>query len=255
LVTSRTEESYEDFHGENFTLGLLWNATPKWNLGMRYDSAFEGDLDYQGFSYRTQSRFGALPFSATVAPSRNERRRLGLPGSIAVGAAYRANDRFTIAADITRTEWDEFYLKTASGRKISLVNAGNLDDLIAAPRFDPTYSVRLGCEYLFLPGAENEFEKLSQLWSLRAGVFYEQEPASGRDASTLSPFNRGIGEPEDFYGVTAGVGLLAWQRVNVDAAYQLRYGGRVNRDLIRGISGLNEDVFQHRVLVSLVIYF
>jgi hypothetical protein len=43
--------------------------------------------------------------------------------------------------------------------------------------------------------------------------------------------------------------------VNIDAAWQLRYGNSVNKDFIRGLDGFKEDVLQQRILVSAVVYF
>ena len=63
------------------------------------------------------------------------------------------------------------------------------------------------------------------------------------------------GKSDPFYGTSPGAGLLLNQRVNFDVAYQIRYGNGVNRDFMRGISGFEEDVIQHRVLLSTVVYF
>ena len=106
-------------------------------------------------------------------------------------------------------------------------------------RFDPTHTVRLGAEYVFIP--ERPEEILNRLWTVRGGLFFDQEPATDKT--------------DDFYGFAVGCGLLAYHRVNIDVAYQLRYGHHVNEDFFRGIEGFNEDVFQHRVLLSTVIYF
>ena len=178
-----------------------------------------------------------------------------LPATLAVGVAHRVNDRFTLALDVSRTDWRDYWVKGASGFRTSLVNGGNMDDTLAAPRFDPTYTVRLGGEYVFLPRPGLEFSELPRLWTLRAGLFFDQEPASGKSNSGFTLFNRGDGEPEDFYGFSLGAGLLANQRINIDAAYQFRFGDGVNKDYIRNVAGFEEDVYQHRFLLSTVIYF
>jgi hypothetical protein len=81
----------------------------------------------------------------------------------------------------------------------------------------------------------------------------EQEPASGRDSR--SPFAPGDGRPDDFYGMTLGVGLLMKQRINVDLAYQYRFGNDINGDLNPGVAGFNADEDSHRLVLSTVIYF
>ena len=66
---------------------------------------------------------------------------------------------------------------------------------------------------------------------------------------------QGTGDPDSFYGATVGVGLLAHQRFNLDLAYQVRFADSVNSDLVQGVPGFKEDIIQHRVLLSTVIYF
>jgi hypothetical protein len=135
------------------------------------------------------------------------------------------------------------------------VDFSNLEDPWTRPHFDPTYTVRLGAEYVFIPKRRDE--ELNTLWTLRAGLFYDEEPATGkaspREFRLLG--DTGSGEPDKFYGLALGCGLLTHQRVNLDVAYQLRYGDDVNRDFIRGMTGFSERVLQHRFLLSTVIYF
>jgi long-subunit fatty acid transport protein len=100
---------------------------------------------------------------------------------------------------------------------------------------------------------KNLDSELNYLWTLRAGLFYDEEPASGRTDHTVT--TKGDGEADPFYGFTLGLGLLVHQRANFDIAYQLRKGDGVNVDLVQGILGFEEDVIQHRVLLSAVIYF
>jgi len=248
LSWSKAKEEYADFSGENMTLGLLWNVTDRWSVGARYDTAFTGEADYTRVGSTLGSNlFGGRP--AVRPPDfvdpryvKHEKRHVRFPASLALGVAYRPNDRLTLSLDVTRTDWNDFYFKDAAGRKFSLVNAEILDNILDLdePHFDHTTTVRLGAEYVFVPKQPDE-EALDRLWTLRGGLFYDPEPASeGRD---------------DFYGLALGCGLLARQRVNVDLAYQFRYGHDVNHDFIRGVPGFREDVLQHRVLLSTVIYF
>jgi long-subunit fatty acid transport protein len=233
LLTSTTHvrEEYSDFEGENAVFGVLWSATDKLSLAARYDTAFTGKVDYK----RQSIRFGSL----TPVRSATEDRKMRLPGSLALGAAYRFGDKFWMALDVTRTDWDDFWIENEAGQKRSLIDASNLGLLIDRSDFQPTITARLGWEYLFLP--EELEENLDRLWIIRGGVFYDQEPANGH--------------PDNFYGAAFGVGLLVNQNVNLDFAYQIRYGDDVNADFFRGIPGFQEDVIQHRALLSTVIYF
>jgi len=248
-----TRENYRDFSAENMTLGVLWNPVDKLSLGLRYDSGFSGDVDYRldfhSFQFRRPDP--AAPDGIESGPldtTTRERRSVRFPDFFAVGAAYRANDRLTFSLDVTRADWNDFYLRKGDGTRISLVDASELDDS-DAPHFDPTYAVRFGVEYAFVP--KEPEERLGHLWTLRGGLFFDQEPATGRTGADP----KGSGNPDDFYGGALGVGLLLRQRLNLDLAYQLRYGDNVNSDLIRGIEGFREDVLQHRLLLSTVLYF
>ena len=251
---SGSNEEYKDLKGENLTVGFLWNITDKWNLGARYDTAFTAEADYKRRYLWVQNQFASAErpegqFLQWPAAAK-EKREVHFPDTVAVGISYRRNDRLTLSMDVTRTDWSDFYVEAANGRKTSLVDGSEMnylpedigDDLRALPQkpdFEPTYTIRFGTEYVFIP--KEPRENLDRLWTLRGGLFYDQEPARGH--------------PDDFYGLALGLGLLLNQRVNIDLAYQLRYGDGVNSDFVRGFRGFEEDVIQHRALLSTVIYF
>lgn len=236
-------QEYDNVEGENVSIGLLWNATDKLSIGARYDSRMIAEADF--FQSIEDSRLDVQQ------PPVRERRRVSIPEFFAVGAAYRFSDRFTLSMDVTTADWNDFYVESEAGLRLSLVDAQNLDDPDDPTDFDRTFTVRLGAEYVFIP--ERPAETMNTLWTLRGGLFFDQEPASGRP--TEDPQQPGNGEPDNFYGFTIGAGLLAYQRVNFDIAYELRYGHDVNTDFVRGIPNFREDVLEHRVLFSTVIYF
>jgi len=252
----RSKEYYEDFSGENVTLGVLWNPIDKWSIGLRYDSSFKGNVNYHVKDVTNQIMFstGTFPGVSNIIHGRkHEHRHVTFPASFALGTAYRFNDRFMLSMDITRTDWNRFYVSDGQGRKFSLVDFSNMGIPWKRTHFKPTYTVRLGGEYVFLPKEPQEI--MDQLWSLRGGLFYDQEPATGKNNKRHARMQHGTGKPDSFFGATLGVGLLLKQRVNIDLAYQARFGLGVNRDFIRGVKGFKEDVYQHRLLLSTVIYF
>lgn len=234
-----SREKYSGFKGENYAIGVLWRASPKMSLGLRYETPFTGDADFHGELIRDGMQLASVV----------EERKIHFPDTVAMGASYRFNDRFTLSMDLSRTDWNDFYVQRASGERFSLVDGSNIDDPATKTDFDPTYTVRLGAEYVLIP--QTTGAQLNRLWTLRGGLFFDQEPASGR--SIANPI--GDGEPDNFYGFSAGIGLLAYQRFNIDFAYQLRYGNNVNSDFIQGVRSFSEDVVQHRLLLSTVIYF
>lgn len=251
LSKGYSRERYEDIRGESLTLGALWHATPKLSLGLRYDSMLKADAHYTAADRDLRLVPNpAMPIVLNAATA-DEQRELRFPATWSAGAAYRLNDRLTISLDVSRSDWNDAWVKSAAGRRFSFVDGADLDNPLRRTRLDPVYAVRLGTEYLFIP--KQRGETLDYLWSLRAGVFMEQEPASGRNPRR--PFAPGDGQPDDFYGATLGVGLLMKQRVNVDIAYQYRFGDDVNGDLNPGVAGFRADEDSHRVVLSTVIYF
>ncbi|MBI1321014.1 MAG: hypothetical protein GC168_18980 [Candidatus Hydrogenedens sp.] len=251
LSRGYSRERYENIRGQNVTVGLLWHATSKLSLGLRYDSPLHASSDYTSFD-RDLSFLpnAAMPGLVNVAWAR-EKRDLRLPDTWALGAAYRFNDRLTLALDVTRTDWNDVYVASRRGMRYSLIDGADLNNPLRRNHFDPVYAVRLGAEYAFIPRQRGE--TLDYLWTMRGGVFLEQEPASGRDPRRR--FAPGDGTPDDFYGVTVGVGVLLKQRVNIDLAYQYRFGNNVNGDLNPGVAGFEADEESHRLVLSTVVYF
>ncbi len=247
-LTFTTHEQYDDFSGESFVLGVLWNVAPKWNLALRVDSGFTGDIDYTLNQVTFDNLAGSVAGTALI----DENREITLPWTYSVGAAWRVNDKLTLSFDASFTDYDDFYIELEDGTEVSLVDGHDRDDPVTKTKFDLTQTYRFGWEYVMIP--TNLDSDLDRLWTVRGGLFYEEEPASNRDKS--NPNSRGDGEPDRFFGVAGGVGLLVKQRINFDAAYQFRWGNGVRSDTIGGIGlpGFEEDIRQHRLVLSTVIY-
>ena len=153
--------------------------------------------------------------------------KLDMPMSYGVGLAYRFSDQLTVSADIARTEWSDFVLITSEGNKFSAITGlptGESD-------VDPTYDVRIGAEYLFI---WNKF-----VIPLRAGVFYDPVPAEG--------------SPDTLLGFSLGSGIAA-HRFSFDAAYQYKFGNDVDT-LGLSVPGFSQDVEEHSLFLSMLIYF
>jgi len=239
-------EKFEDVEGQNYTFGALYKPTERLSIGAVYHTAYSTDVKYTRYT-RYAMPFGFRYYKSDL--------RIEWPGAVGVGVAYRfPNDRLTLSLDVTRRDWDKF---------VQIDRRGGLDARISpitrmskwASPHDPTYTVRLGAEYVFVDSGRAR-QKL--LPSLRAGLMYDPEPASGRRDAWWG-VKRGNGEPDDYYGVTLGAGLLINNRVNIDAAYEYRWASGVRKDTLAG-AGLLErdfeaDVDQHSFSLSTVIYF
>lgn len=241
------EERYRNFQGRNYTFGVLWKPTDRLSLGAVYHTAWAADADYTSVHYS--------PFSDVV----NQSRRLEFPPAWALGLAYRfPGDHLTVALDVTRRNWDKFVEivrwpvpVTLSGRRTSPITGV---DKWRSPH-DPTYTVRLGAEYVFFDPAQ---PLRNYLWSLRGGLIYDQSPGGGGhflfNDGLQSYYSEIKGKPEPFYGVTFGAGVLIKNRVNLDLAYQYRWGRGVRKDTFLR-DGVDADTGQHTLYLSTVIYF
>ncbi|MCL4215697.1 MAG: outer membrane protein transport protein [Candidatus Hydrogenedentes bacterium] len=237
---TEVDEDYEDFRGTNYTIGFLYKPTPRLSIGGVYHTKFAGDVKYK----RTGRTW--FPHSLSIM---KEDRRLEFPSALGLGVAYRfPNDKLTLSLDVTRREWDEFVESDAFGRRFSPITG--------LPKYqshhDPTYTVRLGAEYVFVDPSRPAQKYLP---SLRLGALYDPEPSGGRQQEWYG-LGRVTGEPDEYYGVTFGLGLLIHNRVNLDFAYEYRWGNDVRLDTF----GLFEpdstaDVDQHEFFLSTVIYF
>ena len=216
------------FSGFNFNLGLLWNVTPKLKLGAVFKTPFTADLDYRRF-FEDTSIIG--PSVQTNSDSFKEEQELDMPMSYGIGVSYRPSDQFTISADISRTHWEDFILTDEAGNKTSPISGlpKNESDV------DSTYQIRLGAEYLLI--------KPKFIIPLRGGLFYDPAPAEGN--------------PDDFYGFSIGTGI-GMKRTALDIAYQYRFGRNVGQDAagskLRKFN-FSQDVNEHRIYASVIIYF
>ncbi len=233
---ARFKRDFRDFHATNYTLGLLWHPTDRLSVGAVYHTNFHASVK----QIRSDATYGVFGGSGGMVNlfARERDWRLEFPRAYGLGMAYRfPKDKLTASFDVTRREWDEFVSIDWMGRRYSPITGRreSLSDI------DPVYTARLGFEYVFF-----DKTKLVQdyLPSVRAGLLYDPEPASQGVAA--------------FYGATVGLGLLVKDQVNVDFAYEFRYGPDVREDAFSDTDGRSlgsADVRHHRFLLSTVIYF
>jgi long-subunit fatty acid transport protein len=261
----RNARKYRNFKGTNYTLGMLYKPNDRWSLGAVYHAPLVAELDYTEFESVLYEINNGVAQPYRIPERYSTRYRIEFPSAYGLGAAYRfPNDKLTLTLDVTRRDWDEYVRIDKRGflfmpGPIGLRGARRVSPITGLPKnqspHDPTYSVRAGMEYVFVQPKKPKQEYLP---SVRAGIFYDPEPASGSSDGWLG-FNKGRGNPDDHYGVTLGAGCLVKNRVNIDAAYQYRWGTNVRRDTFGGargvMRGFSEDVEQHLFYLSTVIYF
>ncbi len=238
-------EDYTGFRGMNATFGALYRATERLQFGLVYHTKFSADVNYER---RVQTWGGA---GSGILTDRRK-QEIVFPSAVGVGAAYRfPNDKLTIAMDITRRAWDQFLIHDPRNRRLDRRRISGVTGLPPDEHdVDPVYTMRIGAEYVFV----NDKKPIQNLLpSLRAGLFYDPEPASNRP-NTLWGLGRGNGKPDDYYGFSLGAGLLIHNRVNIDAAYVCRWGDGVRQDTF-GFYKTDAKVQQHTFYLSTVVYF
>jgi long-subunit fatty acid transport protein len=214
-------EKNKNFEGFNMNFGFLWNINRVVTLGAVLKTPFTGDVDRETYSFSP-----SFP-GVTSTPFRSrESIELHFPMSYGIGLAFRLSDEFTVACDVYRTNWSDFWVKSQQGRTSPITGGARGD----AHTHDTT-QVRLGCEYLFI------LERT--LVPLRFGVFYEPEPSTKN--------------PDDFYGVSIGTGIMIGNIV-LDCCYTYRWGRDVKGDVIEQTQS-RLDVDQHNFYISLIYHF
>ena len=245
----RNEEDFTNYEATNFTVGALYKPNDRWSIGAVYHTAYTAEVD----SRKINRSHYPVPFVSV----KNSHFKYDWPEALGIGVAYRfPNDKLTLSLDATWRPWDDF-VKTdnralrASRRKVSPITG--------LPKYlsphEDTWTIRFGGEYVFVDETK---PRQNFLYTLRGGLFYDPEPAGGRKDSLLGSL-KGSGEPDDYYGFSIGGGVLIKSRVNIDAAYQYRFGNDVRRDTFAGNrpfeTNFSEDVEQHYFYVSTVVYF
>lgn len=248
---TRIDEDYEDFEGHNYTIGLLYKPTERWSIGAVYHTKWSADVDY------TQ---GVRLASGTLVGTGGSKRQkeYTFPSAFGLGVAYRfPKDRLTLSFDVTRRAWNQFEVLDPENTRRAFRRTSGVTGLNKGlTEIDPTYTVRLGAEYVFVDDAK---PKQNFLPSLRAGLFYDPEPSGGRKdlwygVGVNGKSQKGSGDPNDFFGFSLGAGVLIKDRVNLDLAYVYRFGSGARDDTF-GLFGTEADVEQHTIYMSTVVYF
>lgn len=210
------------FSGFNANIGILWRTTDKLTVGLVFKTPFTADLKHE-------TTTEIIDNNGWRISTEKSDEKLDMPMSYGIGLSYRFSDKFTIAADIYRTEWQDFVLTDSYGNEICPITGKSVHE----SDIDPTHQVRLGAEYLFIN------RKPRYVIPLRAGVFYDPAPAKG--------------SPDDYYGFSLGSGIAIGRYV-FDIACQYRFGNDVGDSMIQD-HDFSQDVDEVTVYSSLIIHF
>ena len=227
-IGTRIVDKYSNFRGINANFGLLWNLNRFLTIGAVVKTPFTANICHEFDYHQTQSYGDPLDTASSIHQHIKEDVKLDMPMSYGIGLAWRFSDAFSMDVDVYRTEWRKYILTDDRGNEFSPIDGRPKSQ----SDVDDTTQVRIGAEYLFIMQNKNI------AIPVRAGFFYDPEPSEG--------------SPEDFYGCAIGLGI-AYEKLIVDMAYQLRWGNDVDTGNL--IAGSTADVIQHTLLASLIIHF
>ncbi|MCP4714723.1 MAG: hypothetical protein GY868_06360 [Deltaproteobacteria bacterium] len=224
-LNSFYHEKNDNFEAFNMNFGFLWDITRILTIGAVFKTPFTADVDRETYTYSTAIP-GGFPKPAVSPFLQRESIEIDFPMSYGLGIALRLSDQLTVAADIYRTHWSDFWVKSRAGSSSPITGNARRESHVK-----DTTQIRIGCEYLLV------LEKT--LVPLRFGAFYDPEPSEKH--------------PEDFFGITLGTGAMLGN-VIIDCAYIYRWGRDVNGAVI-GIPSTKADVDQHELFISMIYHF
>jgi long-subunit fatty acid transport protein len=212
--TSEQDIDYDLDSGVNFNVGVLWSPVESLNLGIVGRTPFTAILNLRRF----RRDFGPSNSEGEFTQNTGERSDIliDLPGSVGVGASWRATSALTVSADYTRTFWSKgrvrnFY-QIEPTPEDGPAPEPNVFVELPYPTLDDvdqtdTQQIRVGAEYVLLMGPLKV--------PLRAGYFVDRQyfRAAADDGGTA-------GSPPWFHGYTAGTGIAVGP-VLIDVAFVL----------------------------------
>ena len=223
VETIQDVNRYEVDYGYSIVLGGMYRISKEWAVGGVVKPAYTLKLDNERVILQSTNGVPTTTFFPTTEAD------LNFPWILGLGVAWRPADTLTVSSDVTWTDWSDFTLEQ-SGFEVNPRLTTTTEEL------DDTYTLRLGGEYLIT------LDKLTI--PLRCGVSYDPTPA--------------IDEVDDYYTVNVGIGVQIKERVNIDFAYEYRWGNSVNQAALQSFIFIDEgdqDSERHRLLASMVVYF
>ena len=187
--------------GWGYNLGVYFEPSPKFSLGVNYRSQVNMKVDEGTATFnRPSAAAGAIPESTTFTSE------LPLPDYLTIGMSFRPTDALTIGVDISRAGWDAY--KSLRFEYAEPVNNQNTTE--EARDYKSSYTYKFGAEY-----------RVVDALSLRAGAYYDQTPVQEGYLTPETP-------DSDAIGLTAGLGFNIGEKLTADLSFL--YINRKQRD-------------------------
>ncbi len=190
--------------------GFEWKPTDKDSLGFSYHSRVDNNMRGHYNLYGSQEGITLLAAAAQLGPllginglptlnpnGDNANARLNSPAFASLDWLHVFNDRFSLAATAKWTNWSSF-------QELALYSNGQ--QLVALPeKYKDSYMYAIGGDY-----------KLTDQWTLRAGIGYDETPTNiiSRDPRIPDGARRLVG---------LGVGYQPTDHLGFDLGYQHQF--------------------------------
>ena len=190
-----------------YFVGFEWKPTQQDSIDLSYHSRVQQTLSGNYKLYGSAASLQLLALAPVVFPGAglptlnpagsSASAVLDTPAFASVDWLHKFNDRFSLAATATWTDWSNF-------QALTLTSMGQ--NLVSLPqKYKDTASISIGGDY-----------KLNDVWTLRAGIGYDETPTNiiSRDPRIPDGARRIVG---------LGVGYKATSRIVIDLGYQHQF--------------------------------
>jgi long-chain fatty acid transport protein len=222
------EQMKTDGWGFGFNAGILYKASPKFQLGFSYKSPV--DINLKG-NLELEMYLPVIPGSGIVGGTvyfkdGEFETTLPLPGEIGVGVVYRPTEKLTLTSDISSVNWSRLEFLDTRDDSLSSDLLGTLYVNVREAEFPFNWEniirFSLGGEYVL---REDLF--------LRAGYFFEQSPVPDETFTLLIPdvgdkhsFNLGLSYRIDSFEFGYDYQLVTHKKREVTALEDANGDGR-----------------------------
>lgn len=185
-----------DDYAAGWSLGLLWRAGDRTNIGLSYRSEINHELSGDA-RFEVPAEVGAVfeQLPGNLFTDTGGRADLDTPAVATLSLHTELTDRFDLTADLSRTFWhafDELRIRFDNPAQEPTVELQNWDD---------TWFASVGGEY-----------RVNDRWQLRAGLGYDETPTNDTDRSPRVP-------DADRRWLSIGASWVPTQNWQFDAGY------------------------------------
>lgn len=209
--------------------GVLFKPAPTWRLGLSYRS--DSTVKYKGTATFTQILTGTpidAAAAALIPPNQSIATSINFPAILAGGIATSAfGHNWDIEGDITRTTWSRFQSLNVTFGTTSALN------FISPQNWSDTYSYRLGAN-----------KKVTDMWDVRFGALYDQNPQPDQGVGPLLP-------DADRIGASFGIGWHAGPLVVDLTEFALHFKNRSTDGLLTQVDNFHGSYKTDANLISI----